>query len=153
MTDALALYMSGMIKREVFRDHRDFLANGDDWLISSLGFPLAVLVDLFIELGPVLDRLTWQNRSITVQTQVANSPLWHFDCNWYDLIIEWELYNSDKFFWLGIIFAVPFFSFERHFTFIVNRPHWTWSLVLTLCGQSCPWYTICLLTILYHSWQ
>lgn len=75
--DALALledHINGRIRMErVFRDHGDFLAHDDDWLISRFRFPRAVLLDLCAELGPVLDRPTRRNHAIPVQTQVLTT--------------------------------------------------------------------------------
>lgn len=64
-------YTNGRIRRErVFRDHDDFLAHDDEWLISRFRFPRAVLLDLCAELGPVLERATRWNHAIPVQIQV-----------------------------------------------------------------------------------
>ena len=75
--DALSLledHANGRIRMErVFRDHRDFLAHGDDWLISRFRFPRAVLLDLCAELGPVLDRTTCWNRAIPVHIQMLTT--------------------------------------------------------------------------------
>lgn len=58
MMDALALFedhANGRIRRErVFRQHEAFMAR-DDWLIPRFRFPRAALLDLWAELGPVLD--------------------------------------------------------------------------------------------------
>lgn len=67
-------YANGRIRRErVFRDHDDFLAHDDDWLISRFRFPRAVLLDLCAELGPVLERATRRNHAIPVQIQVLTT--------------------------------------------------------------------------------
>uniref|UniRef100_A0A9J7Y678 Putative nuclease HARBI1 n=1 Tax=Cyprinus carpio carpio TaxID=630221 RepID=A0A9J7Y678_CYPCA len=67
-------YANGRIRRErVFRDHDDFLAHDDDWLISRFTFPRAVLLDLCAELGPVLERATRRNHAIPVQIQVLTT--------------------------------------------------------------------------------
>ncbi|XP_070830975.1 putative nuclease HARBI1 [Chaetodon trifascialis] len=75
--DALALledHANGRIRMErSFRDHGDFLAHDDDWLISRFRFPRAVLLDLCAELGPVLDRPTRRNRTIPVHIQVLTT--------------------------------------------------------------------------------
>ncbi|KAL6487847.1 hypothetical protein MHYP_G00044730 [Metynnis hypsauchen] len=62
---------NGRIRRErVFRDHYDFLAHDDDWLISRFRFPRAVLLELCAELGPVLERETARSRALPVPLQV-----------------------------------------------------------------------------------
>lgn len=75
--DALALLedvANGNIRRErVFRDHQDFLAHDDDWLISRFRLPRALLLDLCAELGPVLERPTRRNHAIPVQLQVLTT--------------------------------------------------------------------------------
>ncbi len=76
MMDALELledYVNGRLRRErVFRDHEDFLAHDDDWLISRFRFPRAMLLDLCAELGPTLQRPTRRKRAIPVPTQVLS---------------------------------------------------------------------------------
>ncbi|XP_034550678.1 putative nuclease HARBI1 [Notolabrus celidotus] len=75
--DALALLedvANGRIRRErVFRDHSDFLAQDDDWLISRFRFRRAVLLDLCTELGPGLERETRRNHAIPVPIQVLTT--------------------------------------------------------------------------------
>ncbi|XP_041840968.1 putative nuclease HARBI1 [Melanotaenia boesemani] len=75
--DALALledYANGRIRMErVFRDHQDFLANDDDWLICRFRFPRAVLLNLCAELGPVLERSTRRNHAIPAHMQVLTT--------------------------------------------------------------------------------
>ncbi|KAL6481118.1 hypothetical protein MHYP_G00091980 [Metynnis hypsauchen] len=62
---------NGRIRRErVFRDHYDFLAHDDDWLISRFRFPRAVLLELCAELGPVLEREAARSRASPVPLQV-----------------------------------------------------------------------------------
>ena len=56
-----------------FRDHEDFLAHDDDWLISRFRFPRAVLLDLCAELGPMLERSTRWNRAILVPVQLLTT--------------------------------------------------------------------------------
>lgn len=74
--DALALledFANGRLRRErVFRDHDDFLAHDDDWLISRFRLPRAMLLELCAELGPTLQRPTTRNRPILVPTQVLS---------------------------------------------------------------------------------
>ncbi|KAL6469110.1 hypothetical protein MHYP_G00226340 [Metynnis hypsauchen] len=65
---------NGRIRRErVFRDHYDFLAHDDDWLISRFRFPRAVLLELCAELGPVLERETARSRASPVPLQVLTT--------------------------------------------------------------------------------
>ncbi|KAL6478454.1 hypothetical protein MHYP_G00142890 [Metynnis hypsauchen] len=65
---------NGRIRRErVFRDHYDFLAHDDDWLISRFRFPRAVLLELCAELGPVLERDTARSRASPVPLQVLTA--------------------------------------------------------------------------------
>ncbi|KAL6490094.1 hypothetical protein MHYP_G00004390 [Metynnis hypsauchen] len=65
---------NGRTRRErVFRDHYDFLAHDDDWLISRFRFPRAVLLELCAELGPVLERDTARNRASPVPLQVLTA--------------------------------------------------------------------------------
>ncbi|CAN9506912.1 unnamed protein product [Ophioblennius macclurei] len=75
--DALALledYANGRIRMgRVFRDHQDFLAHDDEWLMSHFRFPRAVLLDLCAELGPALDRPTRRNHAIPVHMQVLTT--------------------------------------------------------------------------------
>ena len=63
--DALDVLEVPMIRRErVFRDHGDFLAHDDDWLIRRFRFTRAVFLDLCVELC-----LTGQHRAIPVHIQ------------------------------------------------------------------------------------
>uniref|UniRef100_A0AAR2IZC1 DDE Tnp4 domain-containing protein n=1 Tax=Pygocentrus nattereri TaxID=42514 RepID=A0AAR2IZC1_PYGNA len=56
---------SRQIRRQrIFRDHEDFFANDDDWLMSRFRFPRAILLTLCAELGPDLERPTLRNRAI-----------------------------------------------------------------------------------------
>ncbi|XP_026090023.1 putative nuclease HARBI1 [Carassius auratus] len=65
---------NGRIRRErVFRDHNDFLAQDDDWLISRFRFPRAVLLELCAELGPNLERETMRSHAIPVPLQVLTT--------------------------------------------------------------------------------
>ncbi|KAL6474794.1 hypothetical protein MHYP_G00158340 [Metynnis hypsauchen] len=65
---------NGRIRRErVFRDHYDFLAHDDDWLISRFRFPRAVLLELCAELGPVLEREAARSRALPVPLQVLTA--------------------------------------------------------------------------------
>ncbi|KAL6491526.1 hypothetical protein MHYP_G00018710 [Metynnis hypsauchen] len=65
---------NGRIRRErVFRDHYDFLAHDDDWLISRFRFPRAVLLELCAELGPVLEREAARSRASPVPLQVLTA--------------------------------------------------------------------------------
>ncbi|KAL6468330.1 hypothetical protein MHYP_G00240070 [Metynnis hypsauchen] len=65
---------NGRIRREhVFRDHYDFLAHDDDWLISHFRFPRAVLLELCAELGPVLEREAARSRASPVPLQVLTA--------------------------------------------------------------------------------
>ncbi|KAL6478452.1 hypothetical protein MHYP_G00142870 [Metynnis hypsauchen] len=65
---------NGRIRRErVFRDHYDFLAHDDDWLISRFRFPRAVLLELCAELGPVLERDTARSRASPVPLQALTA--------------------------------------------------------------------------------
>ncbi|KAL6458637.1 hypothetical protein MHYP_G00321090 [Metynnis hypsauchen] len=65
---------NGRIRRErVFRDHYDFLAHDDDWLISCFRFPRAVLLELCAELGPVLEREAVRSRASPVPLQVLTA--------------------------------------------------------------------------------
>ncbi|KAL6481077.1 hypothetical protein MHYP_G00091570 [Metynnis hypsauchen] len=65
---------NGRIRRErLFRDHYDFLAHDDVWLISRFRFPRAVLLELCAELGPVLERDTARSRALPVPLQVLTA--------------------------------------------------------------------------------
>ncbi|KAL6456513.1 hypothetical protein MHYP_G00004940 [Metynnis hypsauchen] len=65
---------NGRIRRErVFRDHYDFLAHDDVWLISRFRFPRAVLLELCAELGPVLEREAARSRALPVPLQVLTA--------------------------------------------------------------------------------
>ncbi|KAL6459042.1 hypothetical protein MHYP_G00325140 [Metynnis hypsauchen] len=65
---------SGRIRRErVSRDHYDFLAHDDDWLISRFRFPRAVLLELCAELGPVLEREAARSRASPVPLQALTA--------------------------------------------------------------------------------
>ncbi|KAL6467905.1 hypothetical protein MHYP_G00235820 [Metynnis hypsauchen] len=65
---------NGRTRRErVFRDHYDFLAHDDDWLISRSRFPRAVLLELCAELGPVLEREAARSRALPVPLQVLTA--------------------------------------------------------------------------------
>lgn len=74
---ALALLediFNGQIRRErVFRDHNDFLAHDDDWLISRFRFPRATLLELCAELGPNLERETARSHALPVPLQVLTT--------------------------------------------------------------------------------
>nr|XP_055036504.1 putative nuclease HARBI1 isoform X2 [Misgurnus anguillicaudatus]XP_055042372.1 putative nuclease HARBI1 isoform X2 [Misgurnus anguillicaudatus]XP_055063138.1 putative nuclease HARBI1 isoform X2 [Misgurnus anguillicaudatus]XP_055075733.1 putative nuclease HARBI1 isoform X2 [Misgurnus anguillicaudatus] len=74
---ALALLediFNGQIRRErVFRDHNDFLAHDDDWLISRFRFPRAILLELCAELGPNLERETARSHALPVPLQVLTT--------------------------------------------------------------------------------
>lgn len=65
---------NGRIRREqVFRDHNDFLAQDDDWLISRFKFPRAILLEFCAELGPNLERETARSHAIPVPLQVLTT--------------------------------------------------------------------------------
>ena len=65
---------NGRIRRErVFRDHNDFLAQDDDWLISYFRFPRAILLELCAELGPNLERETVRSHALPVPLQVLTT--------------------------------------------------------------------------------
>ncbi|KAL6460876.1 hypothetical protein MHYP_G00308420 [Metynnis hypsauchen] len=65
---------NGRIRRErLFRDHYDFLAHDDDWLISRFRVPRAVLLELCAELGPVLKRDTARSRASPVPLQALTT--------------------------------------------------------------------------------
>uniref|UniRef100_A0AAR2JGW4 Putative nuclease HARBI1 n=1 Tax=Pygocentrus nattereri TaxID=42514 RepID=A0AAR2JGW4_PYGNA len=65
---------SRQIRRQrIFRDHEDFFANDDDWLMSRFRFPRAILLTLCAELGPDLERPTLRNRAIPVHLQVLTT--------------------------------------------------------------------------------
>ncbi|XP_045076311.1 putative nuclease HARBI1 [Coregonus clupeaformis] len=74
---ALALLediFNGQIRREqVFRDHSDFLAHDNDWLISRFRFPRAILLELCAELGPNLERETVRSHALPVPLQVLTT--------------------------------------------------------------------------------
>ena len=56
-----------MRRERVFRDHEDYLAHDDEWLISRFRLPRAILVQICGELELALERPTRRNRSIPVQ--------------------------------------------------------------------------------------
>lgn len=76
-TMALALLediANGAIRRErVFRDREDFLAHDDDWLISRFRLPRAVLLQLCLELRPVLEHHTARSRALPVHVQLLTT--------------------------------------------------------------------------------
>ena len=63
----------GMQRERIFRDHEDYLAHDDEWLISRFRLPRAILVQICGELELALKRPTRQNRSIPVQVQVLTT--------------------------------------------------------------------------------
>ncbi len=58
---------------QIFRDQQDLLANDDEWLMSRLPLPRAVLLDLCAVLGPALQRSTCRNRAVPVPLQVLTT--------------------------------------------------------------------------------
>ena len=56
----------------VFKDHKDFLAHDDGWLIYQFRNPRVELLDLCVELGPVLNRPSCWNYAM-VHTQVLTA--------------------------------------------------------------------------------
>lgn len=62
-----------MRRERVFRDHTDFLANDDEWLMSRFRLPRALLLDICAEFGPDLDRPTRRNNPIPAHLQVLTT--------------------------------------------------------------------------------
>ncbi len=95
--DALALLedlANGRIRRErVFRDHQDFLAHDNDWLISRFRLPRALLLDLCAELGPVLERPTHRNHAIPVQLQVLTTLGFLATCSYQGELADRYVFN------------------------------------------------------------
>ena len=54
-------------REQVFCDYCDFLAHDDDWLISRLKFPRAILLEFCTELGLGLERETGRSHALPVQ--------------------------------------------------------------------------------------
>ncbi|KAK0146570.1 Exocyst complex component 6 [Merluccius polli] len=64
-----SLHRRGMRHKRVFKDHEDYLAHDDEWLISRFRLPRAILVQICGELELALERPTRRNRSIPVQVR------------------------------------------------------------------------------------
>ncbi|KAL6488228.1 hypothetical protein MHYP_G00019690 [Metynnis hypsauchen] len=74
---------NGRSRRErVFRDHYDFLAHDDDWLISRFRFPRAVLLELCAEFGPVLERDTARSRQFLYRLTVVERAIGQLKSRW-----------------------------------------------------------------------
>ncbi len=60
-------------RRHVFMDHTDLLVQDDDWLMSPFRMPKAIILELWAELGPALERKTARNHALSTPSEALTT--------------------------------------------------------------------------------